>query len=359
MRLHPIVHILASAVYGLVCLIGLSACDQAIDSTPSGKKNKPSSHLVTAFTVVPTPVTIQHERPGSLRFRRLARIYSQEDGRITSLDVFEGDLVEADQLLITLEDDLLKAELDKVSATKRQAATDQERLEGLRRKRAASEDELAQARTALTLAEADERLLTTRLAFTRIHAPFAGIIVARLVEPGDFVTRNTHLLTIADPASLTAELYASELVLPFLQTGDQVRVRIDALGNDTFDGRILRIHPRLEQTSRQGIVEVTFEQIPDGARAGQFVRATLGSAPVERLMIPFRALQRKRDGEFLWLIGTDSKAIQQPVQSGLRVAQDIEIVSGVEPGALAITRGFLGLTDGKTVEIVAGDADDR
>jgi len=304
-------------------------------------------------------VTIRHERPGSLRFRRLVRVFSQEDGRITSLDVFEGDPVEADQMLITLDDDLLSAQLDKTLATQHQAATDQERLEGLRNKRAASEDELAQARTALALADADVRLLRTRLAFTRIQAPFAGIVVERLVEPGDFVTRNTHLLTIADPASLTAELYASELVLPFLKTGDQVKVRIDALGSDAFDGRILRIHPRVEQTSRQGIVEVAFEQIPDGARAGQFVRATLGSAPVERLMIPFRALQRDRDGEFLWVIDADGKAAKQPVQSGLRVAQDIEIVSGVETADQVITRGFLGLTEGKTIEIVAGDADGR
>ena len=351
--------ILSSVTCGLLCLAILSACDQQSDSSPAGKKRHSSSHLVTAFTVAPTPVTIRHERPGSLRFRRIARIFSQEDGRITSLDVFEGDPVEADQLLITLDDDLLSAELDKASATKRQAATDQERLEGLRRKRAASEDELAQARTALTLAEADERLLATRLAFTRIQAPFAGIVVRRLVEPGDFVTRNTHLLTIADPASLTAELYASELVLPFLATGDPVQVRIDALGANSFAGQILRIHPRLEQTSRQGIVEVAFEQIPDGARAGQFVRATLGSAPVERLMIPFRALQRDRDGEFVWVIGADGKAGHQRVQSGLRIAQDIEIVSGVEAGIQVITRGFLGLTAGKAIEVVAGDANGR
>jgi RND family efflux transporter MFP subunit len=280
------------------------------------------------------------------------RIFSQEEGRITDLDVFEGDHVRQGELLVGLDDALLRAELDRARATLAQAELDVKRLDDLVRKRAASDAELSQALTATAVAQADVRLLETRLAYTRMVAPFDGVITERLVEPGDFVGKNTHLLSIADPESLVAEAYASELILPQVRVGDPARLRIDALGTAAFRARILRIHPRLEQSSRQGIVELALEEIPPGAKAGQFVRVTLETAAVERLLIPFRALRRDRDGELVWIVTEASQVTRRQVRSGLQVADSIEILDGLKAGERIVTRGFLGLSEGKTVKVV-------
>ena len=338
----------------LTLVLLLIGCGPDDKGGPVPRRRPSRDHLVTLYTAERAPVAARHEHPGSLRFRRLVRIHSQEEGRITELEVFEGDPVAQGNLLVRLEDDLLRAQLDKARATKRQKQLDLRRQEGLQSRRAVSEDELAQARTALTVAQAEERLLETRLAFTRIRAPFAGVITERQVEPGDFVTKNSHLLTLADPASLVAEVYASELILPRLEPGDPVELRIDALGPERFEGRILRIHPALVRTSRQTVVEVAMDPIPAGARAGQFVRATLGIGAVYRLSVPFRAVRRDREGEFLWLLGDGNKVERRPVRTGLRITDCIEITEGLEPGERVVTRGFLGLAEGKLVQVVAG-----
>jgi RND family efflux transporter MFP subunit len=339
----------------LASLILLAGCTQSGDAPAGGQTARTrSDHLVTAIVAERTPVATTQERPGTLRYRRLVRIFSQEEGRVTELTLFEGDPVAQGQTLVRLEDDLLRAERDKAQATAAQKRLDLSRLQDLKRKRAASEDEVAQALTALALAEADLRLLETRLGFTHIEAPFAGVITERRVEPGDFVAKNTHLLTLADPRSLVAEVFASELILPDLAVGGPARVRIDALGDRSFEARILRIHPRLEESSRQAIVELALDPVPEGARAGQFVRATLQAAASERLLVPFRALHRDRDGEFVWLVGPERVAQRRPVRSGLRIADGIEILEGLSPGDRVITRGFLGLSEGKTVQIVSG-----
>jgi RND family efflux transporter MFP subunit len=339
------------ALFALVLL--LTGCGGDNEPAGASAKRPPPDHLVTVHTAATGHLAAHHERPGSLRFRRLVRIHSQEEGRITELEVFEGDLVSEGDPLVQLEDDLLAAQLDKARATKQQKKLDLERQEGLRKKRAVSEDELAQARTALTVAEAEERLLETRLAFTRIRAPFAGVIIARRVEPGDFVTKNSHLLTLADPDSLVAEVYASELVLPQVGLGDPVSLRIDALGAGRFEGRVLRIHPALAQISRQAIVEIAMDPIPEGARAGQFVRATLRTAAVERLLIPFRAVRRDRVGELVWLLNDSGLVERRPVRTGLRITDRIEILEGLSPGERVVTRGFLGLAEGIAVRVVA------
>jgi RND family efflux transporter MFP subunit len=346
-----------AALSAFVVALGvpLSGCGDRTGAPTEGRGERASAdHLVTLITTERAPVSTGHERPGTLRHRKLVRIFSQEEGRIAALELFEGDPVRPGQLLVRIEDDLLAAELDKARATKAQKRLDLQRLEDLRQKRAAAEDEVAQARTALAVAEADERLLETRLAFTRVKAPFAGVITERLVEPGDFVTKNTHLLSLADPDSLVAEVYASELILPHLRVGDRASLRIDALGAAIFEARVLRIHPRLEESSRQGIVELTLDPIPADARAGQFVRATLETAAVERTLVPFRALQRDRDGEFLWVVSDHGTAERRNVRGGMRIADSIEILDGLAPGERVITRGFLGLTAGKPVKVVPG-----
>jgi RND family efflux transporter MFP subunit len=331
----------------------LAGCSPDADPPSAAGPERPvTEHLVAAITVEPASTTGSHERPGSLRYRRQVRIFSQEEGRITDLALFEGDQVRQGDVLIELDDDLLRAELDRARATLAEAELDVQRLDDLVKRRAASDAELSQARTAAAVAQADVRLLETRLAFTRILAPFDGVIIERLVEPGDFVGKNTHLLSIADPESLVAEVYASELILPRVSVGDPARLRIDALGTAVFPARILRIHPRLEQSSRQGIVELTLEETPPGATAGQFVRVTLETAAVERLLVPFRALRRDRGGEFVWLITDEGQATRRAVRSGLQVADRIEILDGLQTGEQIVTRGFLGLSEGKMVKVI-------
>jgi RND family efflux transporter MFP subunit len=295
---------------------------------------------------------ISNERTGTLSYARQVRIYNQEEGRITALPWFEGDRVEAGAEMLRLDDSLIRAELARAEAEVRQAQLDLQRITDLVAKKAASRDELARARTALEVVRAEASLQQTRLGYTRINAPFAGVVTERLVEPGDVAPRHSHLLSLADPQSLLTEVRASDLLLPHLKVGDPVSVRIDALGRGEHQGRILRIHPLIDPVTRLGVVEVLLEPVPKGARAGQFARVTLTSAAVPRLMVPFTALRRDRDGEYVFLM-QDGKARRVAVRSGLRLADRIELLQGVEPGQQVIYRGFLGLTDGKPVKPVA------
>ncbi len=333
----------------------LGGCNGGEPSADGSKARRHSpDHLVELFTVTLEPIRGQHESTGDLRYRRQVRIHTQEEGRIEQLPWYEGDRVEKGDLLVRLASDLIQAELDKARATTRQARLDLQRNRELVDTHAISEVELARSRTALEVAEAEEQLLATRLRRTTISAPFEAIVTERLAEPGDVVARYAHLLTLADPGSLMTEARVSELLLPQLRVGDPVAVRIDALGTKPHPGRILRIHPEIDPATRRGIVEVTLEPLPDGARAGQFARLHLEGRPVSRLLIPFNALRRDREGEFVF-VAQDGKAVRVAVRSGQRFADRIEISDGLTPGQRVIYRGFIGLKDGKPVKAVHAD----
>jgi membrane fusion protein (multidrug efflux system) len=255
-----------------------------------------------------------------------------------------------------MDDKLLQAELNKAIATRKQAAQDVSRLTRLRKRKLIAEEEMLRATTALDVAKAEELSLATRLGYSRIHAPINGLISKRLVEPGDVVPKYTHLLTIIDTSKLLTEVAVSELLMPGLQIDDPVEIQIDALGKQTFMGRILRIHPALDAATRRGKIEVILDDPPVDAQPGQLCRVSLRGKLRQRNTIPYNALRRDNEGEFVYVIDADSRAQRRAVQTGLRFTDRVEVLHGLAENERVIVRGFLGLKPGKKVRTAAQQA---
>ena len=333
-------------------LIALAGCGDT-PAPGQGKTKSPRQAItVTAITVQAEPAAQTLIRTGTLRARKSVRLHSQEEGRVLELPVFEGDRVPAGALLVRMDDRLLQAELNKAEANQRQASDDYARIQRLAARKLISDDEQHRAKTQLQVAEAEVTLLKTRLGYTRITAPFAGVVSERNVEPGDAVPRFAHLVSLIDPQSLITEVAVSELVLPNLAVGLPVEVRIDALGSAIHQGRITRVHPTVDAGTRQGIVEIALDPVPGGAQAGQLCRVHLPGELRERRMIPLPALRRDHEGEYVYTIDAENTALRRPVVSGSAIDDRVEILDGLRDGDRIITRGFIEVSAGKPVSIV-------
>ncbi len=309
-------------------------------------------HLVTVAQVKLDRLRLTTVHTGSLRARRTVRIFNQEEGRIVALPRFEGDAVAEGETVVEIDSALLRSQLAKAVAIRKEGQITVKRLQRLRSSNVVPEDELLRAETALEVANAEEAMLRTRLGYTEVKAPFSGIVTERLAEPGDIAPRHSHLLTIIDPSTMVTDLEVSELLLPHLVVGGAVQVRIDALGDREFAGRIAHIYPELNPRTRQGRVEVELTPVPEQAQAGQFARVTFSVDASGRKVIPFAALRRDRDGEFVFRLDRDSRAHRTAVRSGHRLADRVEVLEGLAGGEQVVVRGFLGLNDGMTVEPV-------
>lgn len=332
----------------VVVLLTLAACGQQ----PSSAQARPQRlHLVEVAQAEQGTHGAALERIGTLHALREVRVLMREEGRLLELPYYEGDRVAKGALLARLDDLLLAAELRKAEAQLRQNEENLKRIKRLQAEGLVSEDELSRAVANAEMARAEAELLRVRLGFTRVTAPFAGVISARLAEPGDVVQRFDHVLTLTDPDSLVTEVPVSELLLPDLKIGDPVEMRIDALGSRPLEGKILRIHPNVDPATRQGKIEVALDPAPPGAGPGQLARLRIRAYRAERLTIPFAALQRDGQGEFVFRV-EEQVARRTPVVSGLQLGDAVEIVSGLNPGDQVVVRGFLNLTDGKEVKVV-------
>ncbi|MBE0622699.1 MAG: efflux RND transporter periplasmic adaptor subunit [Burkholderiales bacterium] len=349
-------HLVSTMLAPLAALLLAALVGCGAESNGKPAASAPPPHLVELAVAEPGRLSYTADRAGSLRALREVMIVNQEEGRLTELHVREGDRVKKGQVLVRYDDRILRAQLDKASATLGQAELDHRRNRQLMAKGFVSEDAVARAATSLEIARAEVRLLQARVQHMTIAAPFDGVVSRRLAEPGNVTPQHTHLLTIIDPSQLVTDVNVSELVMPYLSVGESAEVRIDALGEALHPGKIVRIHPTIDPATRTGRVEVVLKPAPPGARPGQFCRVELTTGSHERLVVPLVALQRDAQGEFVYVHQDDGTVRRTGVASGLRLADRVEIRDGLERGAKVVIKGFLGLAPGQRVKPVGPPA---
>lgn len=352
---------LPAALFLSVSILLLTACNET--EQPSTSKKAPKQHLVEVITAQQQVVAIERGRTGTLRAVQEIQIFNQEEGRITALPFYEGDLINKNDVVARLDGRLLEAQLARAVALRRKAEKDLQRIQGLVERRLTSQTEFTRVETELAVAKADEQILQTQLDYTVLHAPISGVVSARLSEPGNIAERYTHLLTISDQSSFITQVPVSELLLNKLQLGDPVAVSIDALNtqqtpdSQSLQGKITRIYPNLDPATRTGTVEIALDPAPIGARPGQLARVKLRTQEAERLVIPFVALRRSTEGEYVFTLDQEQRAQTTAVITGLRIDDAIEILSGLSAGDRIVVRGFTNLRANTLVSIVPASKD--
>jgi membrane fusion protein (multidrug efflux system) len=338
----------------LLLLMGCFVISACSDKKNAPKKPKPD-HLVEVITVAHAQVSIERERTGTLQALQEIQIFNQEEGRIIDLPFYEGDVINQGDIVARMDVRLLQSQLARTQALRKKAEKDLARMRNIANKRLMAEAEMTRAETDLAVARADEQALNTRLDYATLTSPISGLISQRLSEPGNIAERYSHLLTVSDQSQLITEVSVSELLINKLNAGDAVTIYIDALAQtqeEGVQGTITRIHPNLDPVTRNGIVEIALSPVPQGARPGQFARVILRSQKAERLLIPFAALRRSSEGEYVFYVNDQQKASIAKVVSGLRVGSQVEILSGLAVDQQIIVRGFTNLRTNKKVMVV-------
>ena len=339
----------------LIGIVTTAIAANSVATVSAAEKNKKSIHLVEVVKAEATESNTSNNWYGSLYYNEVVNIYNQEKGRIDSFPFKEGDLVKKNQTLVHLDDRLLRAEKTRLLAQIAQAKTDRNRIQVLVKKQALSSGELDQANTQLAIYNAEKNIFDIRLSYFKIVAPFSGIITERFANEGDAVSAQQHLLTLSNNNSLVAKVQISETALPSLRMNEPATIIIPSSG-EKYLGKISRIYPKLHPSTRQATVEITFNKNPQNLYSGQSVLAEIKSASRNRILIPLAALKRDGEGEYVFLLKEDGKAHRQSVLSSAYISGKVEITSGIKANDQVITRGFLGLQNGKAVKI-AGEKD--
>jgi RND family efflux transporter MFP subunit len=188
---------------------------------------------------------------------------------------------------------------------------------------------------------------------SEIKSPISGVITARNYENGDLFT-SMPILHVMQIDKLKVMANVSEQYYPNVKVGDKVDISVDIFPGEIFAGKVSRIAPALDATTRTFSVEITIPNSNERLRPGMFARATFHLGEIEGVMVDDVAVQKQAGSaeRFVYVI-KDGVAELRFVRDGRRVGKKVSIVEGLEAGEQVATTSFVRLMDGKAVEVVA------
>lgn len=186
------------------------------------------------------------------------------------------------------------------------------------------------------------------LDYTRITAPFAGIITRKLANVGDLATPGKPLLQIEDNNNLQVLTAIPEALMLMIKKGDRLSVFVPS-ANLSTEGVVAEVSPTADPSSRSAPVKLRIAPDPK-LRSGQFTRVTLTMDQAETLTVPVTAVVPFGQMERVF-VESNGKAKLRLVRTGARTKDFIEILSGLVENETIILSGNRNLVDGQPVTI--------
>ncbi len=289
---------------------------------------------------------------GTIASRNEVRVTAQIEGKITMIEVEEGDRVDEGDIIVQLDDSVPHAQYREAEASYREAKRNLERSEQLYERDLISEQEHQNIVAQAQITEARYEYRRALYEYTTIRAPISGVVTYRAVDRGDIASQRDLLLTVTDLDDLVIRVNVSELEAPQLSRGDEVMVTIDAYGGDKFKGRIRRVFPSADPDTRLIPVEVDLIDKDDRIFPGLFARVEFQTQRRDNaLVVPVNAVLTNPQGERYVYSVNDDTAHYKSITTGMRTDDYIEILDGITENDKVVVRGAASLRDRTPVQL--------
>ena len=202
----------------------------------------------------------------------------------------------------------------------------------------ADEAALSEARNQLDVAVAEQKQLSAMGDYTRIAAPFSGVVTRRYVDTGALAQAGTNSNTQALPVVSVAQtdmfrltLPVPESAVPLIRLGSTVSVRVPSLDR-SFDGRVSRFADSLSQETRTMHTEVDVPNKNGTIVSGMYAEVNLTLVKKDSVLaVPIQAVTRNGPVATVLVVDAKDRIQEREVQLGIEGANEIEVVSGIEP----------------------------
>src|SRR5881394_2840220 len=274
----------------------------------TGCQEQPQSRghedLPAARVRVQTVEAVRHvateEVVGTVRAKLHAALEAKVSGRLESMLVTPGQTVKAGELLAQLDAREIQARLDQALALREQAGRDTERLRGLLAQNAVSRQEFETVESRNRVAAASVTEAETMLGYTKIVAPFDGVVTHKFADVGDLATPGRPLIELDDPQLLRLEADVPEALINRVQLGSTLRVGA-ALEGREIAAAVSEIAPVADPSSRT--FNVTLDLPANaGLRAGQFARVAIPIGETRALRVPALAVVQRGQMELVFVV---------------------------------------------------------
>ena len=291
-------------------------------------------------------------------------------GKIAKIYVEEGDRVEKGQLLAELDTRAVRLQLDQAQAALavaeanyNDAQKNMERMERLKKEDAASDQQYEKIKLAYEAADAQHKqaratvnLARYNLDVSLMKAPFSGVVASKNAEVGEVInpmmggfSPTSGVLTLMDFSRVKIEIDATQQDVARIKKGQPAQLRVTALPDRIFQGRVSIVNITADPVSKKFKVEVTVDNPDLALRPNTFGEVSLEVSTHEHaLVIPQNAVLENR---YVFRVKDSNTVERVELNLGLQNSDRIEVINGLKEGDLVVVEGNFGLEDGTQIEI--------
>lgn len=352
MRLLPqlgLVALLGAAAFGVWHWSGPSSDNP--NEQPAARQSRPTA--VETVTVRQGSVTDMISVVGTTRAQKAVAIVPTVAGQITRIAFEAGQQVAAGVVLVELDAATEQATVREAETELANLRRQTERAQALLARKMSSSAEVDDLRALANAAEARLAAARSRLDKRTVRAPFAGVLGLRNVSVGDYVDTDTTLTTLDDLSVVELDFEVPERYYGALQRGQRLVARSVAFPERIFSGAVRDLDTRINPATRSFRVRAELPNpdavLPDGL----FMTASLTlSERGDALLVPISAVIAENEQRYVFVV-QDETALRMPIETGLRVGDDIEVRQGLLRDAVVVTKGHQRLRDNAPVRQVA------
>jgi RND family efflux transporter MFP subunit len=341
-------NIMLSGIAALLLLSGLAACGEKIEP---GVATKGEGIVVKApvATVQVTQQPYYYEAVGTVTARTSSTISSKLMGVVRLVHVHEGDVIKKGNLLGTIDQRQVRAQLEQALANAEVAAKEYRRYQRLLKEQSASQQEFDRAQARHREAQAAVAAARVSRKDAKVRAPYDGRVVAKLINPGDLASPGTPFLTIEQQGLFWTDLVLPERHIQAVRTGLEVKVVVPAIDNREIMGTVDRIVPSADARSRSFKLKVA---MPPGLdlKSGMFARVAIPLGGSGMLLVPQTAILEQGQLTGIYRLDDADIARFRLVRTGKTFGGQVEIVSGLQAGERYLSQVPLEMRDGAKVE---------
>lgn len=298
---------------------------------------------------------------GTLRAARGADLSVETAGIVDEINFESGQEVKAGTALVQLRVEDEQARLESLQTSAQLARTQYERnvkqLEAKAISRASLDVDAANLKNAEAAVSEQRAMLNKKI----VRAPFAGRLGVRLVDEGQYIMPGTAVVTLQDLSSLYADFYLPDQDAVRLQAGQKVRVTTSGTGDESFEGTITAIDPKVDLKSRNVLVRATLSNAKHRLLPGSSAEISIDAGKGERyLTLPQTAITFNPYGSTVYLAMEDGKdekgqpkliARQTFVTTGPTRGDQVAVLTGIKEGDVVVTAGQMKLQAGSPLVV--------
>lgn len=287
---------------------------------------------------------------GALQASEEVDLASEVAGKVLKVLFKEGTEVREGQVLVKLQDDDLRANLQKLELQKDLALQLEQRRKRLLDIGGVSQEEYDQALTALRTAEAELELLKVNLSKTEIKAPFSGKIGFRFIGEGSYLSPGMRIARLVRLDPIHVQFFVPEKYATRIREGQPIRFQIEGKA-EAGNGTVFAKAPSIDPVTRTLEVKARAANAGRAWVPGSFSQVTVRlTSNDEALVVNPIAVVSEIGGQSVFVYRNGTAALT-PVQIGVRTAESVQLVGGVQPGDTVIVSGVLQLRNGAAVQV--------